>query len=276
MAGDSIVPKPEPEHEKEGFQAFFECWISEQNQNLEDLVVASKRHQNKAADDNGDDDQVLLSSLVEGVMKHYESYYNAKSQWVEQDALEMLSPPWTSSLEHAFLWLGGWRPSMAFHLLYSKSGMQLEACFAELMRGSSLSTGDLGDLSQCQLTMVDKLQRRTIEEEKHVSEKMAKLQETMADTAMVELSHVVSEMMRNNNGHEEGIDDQEKRIESTLASKEEGLEKILHKADDLRLRTLNNITQILSSIQAVHFLIAAAELHLRLHDWGKMKDASRY
>ncbi|XP_062009602.1 protein DELAY OF GERMINATION 1-like [Rosa rugosa] len=270
MAGDGIAPEPEPEHEKEGFQAFFECWLSEQNQDLEDLVVASKRHQ------NCDDDQVLLSSLVEGVMKHYECYYNAKSQWAKQDALEMLSPPWTSSLEDAFLWLGGWRPSMAFHLLYSKSGMQLEACFAELMRGSSLSTGDLGDLSQCQLTMMDKLQRRTIQEEKHLSEKMAKLQETMADTTMVELSHVVSEMMRNNNGHEEGIDDHENRVESTLDSKEEGLEKILHKADDLRLRTLNNITQILSPIQAVHFLIAAAELHLRLHDWGKMKDASRY
>ncbi|XP_004289493.1 PREDICTED: transcription factor HBP-1b(c1)-like [Fragaria vesca subsp. vesca] len=264
MTGDNIAP------EMNGFQAFFESWLSEQDQHLQDLIIASKQHQKRAADD---DDRVLLSSLVERVVKHYEQYYNKKSQWAKQDVLRMLSPPWRSSLEDAFLWIGGWRPSMAFHLLYSKSGLQLEASFAELMRGLRLSTGDLGDLSHCQLTMVDKVQRRTIEDEKHLSEKMAKLQETVADATLVELAHEATEMMRNNEVHEGGADDHMERVESTLASKEEGLEKILHKADDLRMKTLRNITQILSPLQAVHFLIAAAELHLRVHDWGKKKDA---
>ncbi|XP_004288481.1 PREDICTED: TGACG-sequence-specific DNA-binding protein TGA-2.1-like [Fragaria vesca subsp. vesca] len=255
--------------ENDGFQAFFKCWIAEQNQHLDDLVVASK-----AADYNGDHDQVLLSSLVERVLKHYEQYYNAKFQWAKQEVLSMLSPPWRSSLEDAFLWIGGWRPSMAFHLLYSKSGLHPEDCSAELMRGLRFSnTGDLGDLSQWQLTMVDELQRRTIQEEKHISEKMAKLQETLADNPLVELSHLATDKMRkNNNVHEEGGDDHMERVESTLASKEEGLEKILHKADDLRITTLKNITQILSPLQAVHFLIAAAELNLRVHDWGIKKD----
>ncbi|KAK9950249.1 hypothetical protein M0R45_005750 [Rubus argutus] len=258
--------EPEPELE-ESFHTFFECWISEQNQHLDDLTVASKRHQSNGGDD---DNQVLLSELVERVVKHYEHYYEEKSRWAKQDVLAMLSPTWTSSLEDAFLWIGDWRPSMEFHLLYSKCGLQLEAALAELMRG--LRSGDLGDLSPSQLTNVDQLQRRTIEEEKHITEKMAKLQETVADTTMVELSHVATEMMRNI--AQEGVDDHEERVESALASKEEGFEKILHKADDLRLRTLKSITQILSPIQAVHFLIAAAELHLRLHDWGKKKDAS--
>lgn len=267
MTQDDITAENELELEKESFQTFFECWLSEQNQLLDDLIVASKRHQSNGADD---ENQVSLSELVERVVKHYEHYYEEKSRSAKQDVLAMLSPPWTSSLEHAFLWIGGWRPSMAFHLLYSESGLQLEAGFAELMRG--LSSGDLGDLSRSQLTNVDKFQRRTIKEEKHITEKMAKLQETVADTTMVELSHVATEMMRNI-AHE-GVDDHEERVESTLASKKEAMEKILHKADDLRLRTLKSITQILSPIQAVHFLIAAAELHLRLHDWGKKKDAS--
>ena len=259
--------------ELESFQTFFERWLSEQNQHLHHLILASQHNQSNSKNNNNaedEDDPVLLGVLVERVVKHYETYYEVKSRWAEQDVLAMLSPTWTSSLEDAFLWIGDWRPSMEFHLLYSKSGLQLEAALAELMRG--LRSGDLGNLSPSQLTNVDQLQRRTIEEEKHITEKMAKLQETVADTTMVELSHVATEMMRNI--AQEGVDDHEERVESALASKEEGFEKILHKADDLRLRTLKGITQILSPIQAVHFLIAAAELHLRLHDWGKKKDAS--
>ncbi|KAL2469944.1 3-dehydrosphinganine reductase TSC10A [Abeliophyllum distichum] len=83
---------------------------------------------------------------------------------------------WRSSLEDAFLWIGGWWPSMTFHLLYSKSGLQLEARLAEFIRG--LSTGDLGDLSPCQLQLVNELQKNTIMKEKDSTEKYAKLQET--------------------------------------------------------------------------------------------------
>jgi hypothetical protein len=45
-----------------------------------------------------------------------------------------------------------------------------------------------------------------------------------------------------------------------------------HLAFDLLLRALKGVLEILTPIQAVHFLIAAAELHSRLHDWGKKKD----
>ncbi|KAL7255255.1 hypothetical protein ACSBR1_009418 [Camellia fascicularis] len=42
------------------------------------------------------------------------------------------------------------------------------------------------------------------------------------------------------------------------------------------LRTLKEVVDILSAIQAVHFLITAAELHLRLHEWGKKSDANNH
>ena len=73
---------------------------------------------------------------------------------------------------------------MAFHLLYSKSGLQLEDQLADFIRG--LSTGDLGDLSPTQLNQVDKLHSKTIKEERNISEKMAKHQETVADSSVVE------------------------------------------------------------------------------------------
>ncbi|CAN1301302.1 Protein DOG1-like 1 [Linum perenne] len=58
-----------------------------------------------------------------------------------------------------------------------------------------------------------------------------------------------------------------------LMAKEKKMEEILQLADDLRLSTLRLIiVEILTPIQAVHFLIAIAELHLRFHDWGKQRD----
>lgn len=256
--------------ERENFHRFFEFWLVEQDQDLHDLISVANDHQ-RISEDN--DAKAVLGSLIERVMKRYEHYYRAKSMWTKRDVLGMLSPSWLSSLEDAFLWIGGWRPSMAFHLLYSKSGLQVEARLGDLIRG--MVTGDLADLSPEQMTRVDALQRRTISEEKEITEKMAKHQETVADSSMVELSHVVTDFMRS--GGEAGrYGDEVKRekVESTLAPKEKGLEVLLQRSDDLRLKTLKAIVEVLTPIQTVHFLIAAAELHLRLHEWGSMRDAS--
>ncbi|KAL9158705.1 hypothetical protein ABFS82_08G087000 [Erythranthe guttata] len=185
----------------------------------------------------------------------------------------MFNPSWRSSLEDAFLWIGGWRPSMAFHLLYSKSGLQLEArAIDDLILG--LTNGDLSDLSTGQLGRVDALQKVTLREEKEITEKLAKLQETVADSSMVELSHAVSELIQEEAG--DRVAEQEGRVEAALAPKEEGLVGVLEKADELRMKTLKGVIDILSPTQGVHFLIAAAELHLRVHDWGKKRDARHH
>ncbi|CAN1335792.1 Protein DOG1-like 3 [Linum perenne] len=156
-------------------------------------------------------------------------------------------------------------PSMAFHLLYSKSGLQLETNLQDLIRG--ITTADLSDISASQFRRIDELQAATIREEKLITEKMAKVQESVADFNMVDLSHTMSEMIRS--GADERMKDQ---VDSALTTKEKKLEEILRVADELRLATLRAIVDVLTPIQAVHFLIAVAELHLRVHDWGKRRD----
>lgn len=245
------------ENEK-SFHNTFESWLVKQNEDLDQLVRASK----------DDSNETMLSSIIHKGVKHYEEYYREKSRYANSDILGMLHPSWRSNLENAFLWIGGWRPSMAFHLLYSKSGMQLEPNLHDLIRG--FTRGDLGILSGDQIGKIDELQRQTIREERKLSENLAKVQESVADTSMVELSHVVSELMREETGQ---VDEQEEKINTNIAHKEESLLDLLKKADDLRLRTIKEILKILTPVQAVHFLIAAAELHLRIHEWGKKKDA---
>ncbi|XP_057795025.1 protein DELAY OF GERMINATION 1-like [Salvia miltiorrhiza] len=121
------------------------------------------------------------------------------------------------------------------------------------------------DLTAEQLGLIDKLQRSTVAEEWRISKKVAKQQESVADAEMVELSQA-------NRAEDDGEGIIGRRIKSAIRVKEEGFQKVLQSADDLRLGTLKAVVGILSPIQAVHFLIAAGELHLSLHEWGRDKD----
>ncbi|KAH6785770.1 hypothetical protein C2S53_014626 [Perilla frutescens var. hirtella] len=248
---------------QDNFEEFYREWRDEQKQQLDNLVFASNNSQPPQTDSSS------LSVLVAGVVAHYERYYKTKSKCAKADVLLLLSPPWTTSLEDAFIWVGGWRPTTAFHLLYSKSGLQFVAKFEAVESGAAASPIDLGDLSSEQVHLIDTLQRRTIVEERKISEKLAKQQERVADAEMVELSHDVNELSR-----VEGDDTSfvTGRIKSTLKLKEEGFHKILQSADDLRLGTIKAVVDILTPMQAVHFLIAAAELQLSLRDWGREKE----
>ncbi|KAB2006707.1 hypothetical protein ES319_D11G365900v1 [Gossypium barbadense] len=91
---------------------------------------------------------------------------------------------------------------------------------------------------------------------------------------MVKLTHMVSEMMRRGDGYEEGVG-VEVEVELAMELKKEGLKEMLRRADDLRLKTLKALIDIMTPSQGVHYLIAAAELHLRIHEWGKVRDGKR-
>lgn len=242
------------------FQEFFDLWIIEQSNLLEELVQACPE---------GSDSHVerILIPLIEREIKHYELYYNTKTDWAKRHVFDTLHPCWMSNFEDAFLWIGGWRPSTAFQLLYSKSGLQIQAVLDDFLEG--LPQLDLGGLSAAQLHELDELQVKTIMEERDTTEKMAKVQDTVADSSMVEWSHNLSEMERATEGEDGVLGNQ---VESNAGVKEAGLVEILKRADALRLRTLKEIIKILSPIQSAHFLIAAAELHLRVHDLGKSRD----
>nr|GEV31655.1 reverse transcriptase domain-containing protein [Tanacetum cinerariifolium] len=135
------------------------------------------------------------------------------------------------SLEDAFSWIAGWRPTTMIHLLYSKPSHQLYARLDDSVQ-NYFSTG------------------------------------------VVDLSSTASEILRKNNDGDEEIKENVQTLNSLLGSKEDKLEEVLHMADGLRMETLKSIVEILTLLQAVRFLIAAAKLHLRLHDCGQKRDTA--
>ncbi|XP_071687726.1 protein DOG1-like 3 [Rutidosis leptorrhynchoides] len=249
-------------HRNHNFHRFFDWWLGELNINLQHLISAAN-HQH-----NFEDDSVLLP-LIDKVVGHYENYYKVKSNGAKRDVISMFAPTWLTSLENSLLWIAGWRPTTAIHLLYSKSGIQLEAKLADLV---PVLTDDLSDLSIIQINRIDELHKETIREERIISESLALMQESVADTLMVDLSNSISEKMRNDKDDDGEIRDIDLEVELMFNLKKGELEEVLHKADSLRIETLKAVVAILTPIQVVYFLIAAAELHLRIHDWGQKMD----
>ncbi|KAB2623586.1 hypothetical protein D8674_038878 [Pyrus ussuriensis x Pyrus communis] len=59
-------------------------------------------------------------------MAHYAEYYRVKSLATERDTLFVFVAPSATTLERSLYWIGGWRPTTAFHLIYSESSIHFE------------------------------------------------------------------------------------------------------------------------------------------------------
>ncbi|KAG1337999.1 protein DOG1-like 4 [Cocos nucifera] len=248
--------------EQEIFAHFFECWLGQLDRDLQALLAADVPSLDPQHQPHGDanSNEHQLRSLVDMVKGHYEYYHRAKSASARRDVLAIFSPAWASSTEKLFLWAGGWRPSAAFQILYSESGRPVEPC---PVQGVLRDDDDLGGLSASQLERVDGLQRRTIESEKKISEEEAEAQELVAWPQMVEISHEITVSGREVAAMEEG-----------LVGAKEAMRRVLERADQLRLETIESVVGILNPRRAVQFLAAAGKLLLRVHEFGKAVDAA--
>ncbi|XP_061370763.1 protein DOG1-like 4 [Gastrolobium bilobum] len=184
--------------------------------------------------------------LIDKVMSHHEDYYRAKSLAAEKDPLNVFVSPWATTLERSLHWITGWRPTTAFHLIYTESSVLFESRIVDILRG--IRTGDLGDLSPTQFRRVSELQCDTVKEENAITEELSEWQDSACD------------MM----GPRADINEKIGRLVS-----------IIRKADDLRLRTLRSVVGLLSPQQAIEFLIASAELLVGIRGWGLNHDRPR-
>ncbi|XP_051152321.1 protein DOG1-like 3 [Andrographis paniculata] len=184
--------------------------------------------------------------LVHKTVDHYSGYYQAKSAAAKHDALAFFAPPWTTALERSLLWIGGWRPTTASHLLYTESSILFESQVADILRG--VHTGNLGDLSPAQFQRVSELQCATVGHENDISDELSDWQDNACDVV---------------------------GMCGDIESKMERLAAILDKADQLRLKTIKSLVELLTPQQAAELLVAAAELHFGIRAWGIQHDGNR-
>lgn len=251
-----MAPVVGPHHVR--YDDFYNSWTQKQ----EDLM---KQLKDALDSDIKEDD---LQKLISTVEDHYDLYYDMKDDAAQQDILQVVTPPWKSPLERAFLWFGGWRPSMAFQLLYALAGRQIEVELAEVLEG--IDTPTLASLSASQLSQISELQSSTCKEEEIIGDSMALLQQSIADEPLLSLSQA------------DGIQRQSADEDLKKAVKEKliKLEESSIQADALRRRTLKKVLNILTTLQRAQYLVAAAQLQIALRHLGEKlntdKEASLY
>ncbi|KAL2331347.1 hypothetical protein Fmac_018928 [Flemingia macrophylla] len=209
----------------ERFAEFYEKWFKELQRVAQELRESRK------------------VEVMEKVVRHHQKYYDHKALAAESEPLTVLLSPWATALERSLHWISGWRPTTAFHLVYTESSLRFESHIVDILQGHR--TGDLGDLSPAQLRRVSDLQCVTVKEENALTEELSEWQDS------------VSEIM----GPGADINEKIRR-----------LEPIIKRADNLRLTTLLSVVALLSPHQAIEFVIASAELLVGIRGWGLNHD----
>ncbi|WMV39647.1 hypothetical protein MTR67_033032 [Solanum verrucosum] len=198
------------------FQRFYDTWFDQ-------LIEIVRQLSQVPRPATSDQHRELHQQLVQKVVSHIYEYYRVKSLAAKNDILSVYSAPWSTSLERSLHWIAGWRPTTAFHLIYTESSILFESHIIDILRG--LRYGDLGDLSPDQLAR---------------------------DSA----SEILGLM-------------------GDIEGKMEKLVEILEKADKLRMKTIENLVELLTPQQAIEFLISSAHLQFGIRRWGINHDRQR-
>ncbi|KAK4733161.1 hypothetical protein R3W88_007422 [Solanum pinnatisectum] len=229
----------------------YNSWMNNQQEELKklqnDIVRARKNELN--------DDE--LNALLRKMVNNFQEYANGRSRLARVDVSPFFAPTWCTPLENSVLWIGGCRPSSFIRLIYALSGIEIESHIAEYLQGMKI--GDFGELSGKQITMIDKLQREIILEERRFSSRLAILQEDVVDQPFAMAARIYDT--------ERG----ENEIEP-LNKHGEDMSNLLEEADELRMKTLKEILGILTPIQGVEYLAAAKRIRLCLQQWGKKRE----
>ncbi|CAD6229755.1 unnamed protein product [Miscanthus lutarioriparius] len=272
------------------YESCYRHWIAGQEAGLAELEAASA---NAAA---GRATDAELRAVVERCILGYQDYATRRRALSREDGAAFFAPPWCTAFENSVLWLGGCRPSLTVRLLYNLSGEGLEAQVEELLGGlrhGVVPTGALG-ITSAQLLLINDLHIRTVHQENALSDRLATLQEDVADRPLLPIVRQRGELaaaaarqgaraargtcdgaVRRLGAAGPGGGADAEAVDAALDSYEAALSRLLVEADELRMATARALaTEILTPRQAVEMLAASKHLHLSVRDWTRRREAA--
>lgn len=242
--------------DREAQHSCFQKWMKLQQEDLLELI-----HNNSSSSSSSTGSRDFeLKQLMEKSIKHFQDYVDARRHLARRDVTSYLAPTWCTTLESSMLWISGCRPSSFIRLLYAMSGNKIESYLSNYLQGNT--SLHLNGISPLQMNSINELQRKTIKLEDRLSNKLASLQEEIADQPFAIIANEVG-----------NIDELCREAEEALDRHAKSLMNVVEEADKLRMETLKELVMnILNPIQAVDFLIASKKLHLCINAWGKTRD----
>ncbi|XP_038883466.1 protein DELAY OF GERMINATION 1-like [Benincasa hispida] len=235
-------------------------WMKLQEDTQGELFEALNAVQNRASS-NQEETERELTKLVDKSIEQFQDYIDRRMQLAKKDVSAFFAPVWCSARETSLLWIAGCRPSVFIRLAYSLTGHDLETRLMEFLQGMKSMEELAGELSPKQMEQLDSLQRRTIKEEERLTSELARVQEEMVDQTVV---GIAMKTIKEKGGSEE--------LERALEKQDGELLRLIQQADRLRIRTLNEVTEIFRPLQAVWFLAISKKLHLSVREWGQQSD----
>ncbi|KAL5576517.1 hypothetical protein UlMin_018216 [Ulmus minor] len=226
-------------------------WMKTQEEDLSELLQTLNLNSNNEAE---------LTQLAQKAVKQFQYYIDERYQLACNDVPPFFAPTWCSPWENSLLWIGGCRPSSFFRLIYVLVGLEIESQLTEILQGTLL-TGALGKMSSKQLVLVDCLRRKTISEEESLTSMVAGLQEDIADQPVAVIATGLCRL-----GELTG------EVDKVLDEHEKAMVGVLEGADKLRMNTFKELLNVLTPLQAIHFIAASKKLHLCVHEWGNKRD----
>ncbi|KAL7147884.1 hypothetical protein ABFS83_06G139400 [Erythranthe nasuta] len=224
------------EFTNQSFEAFQSRWLIGQEHHLHDLLQIIESG-------DGENEQ-RCKNLIDDNISHYKQYFQAKTRLVRQDVFLVLAPTWISSLERAHLWIGGFRPRLAFLIVIN----------------------NVLDLTEDQTRRISKGLEEIKEEENELTNEFDKVQERMISSSVVELAR---QMGRPRNGV------WDHSMETAVDMLRVSIEDVVEYADFLRRKSGVIILEILNPTQCLRFLAAAAKLQINLRRLGMQRDERR-
>ncbi|KAF5474538.1 hypothetical protein F2P56_006429 [Juglans regia] len=169
----------------------------------------------------------LANSQKSACIEHFQDYADKRSQLAHNDVSAFFAPAWCTNWENSLLWLAGCRPSQYIRLVYALCGLEIEVHLSEFLQGTSSSSANLGYLSSKQLHPINMLQGKTLRSEEKLTNRMATLQEDVADHPIVGIAKGLSQVGEMNG-----------EVDRALDKHEQAMVGVLEEAGRLRLNTL--------------------------------------
>ncbi|KAJ4733006.1 transcription factor-like protein [Rhynchospora pubera] len=206
-------------------EAFFTEWVRQEESLVSSLLAAILSN-----------DLAHQSRLVSLAVAHIEAFYLHKSRLAEQDVVQAFYPRYLTPFERTFLWLGGFKPSLAFKFIPPEP-----------------ASSD---------TIVH-LRRSILAEERDMSKQMAALQESLAARELLEAIRIFDHRRNGDNS-----------MERAATEVGDGLRELLASADRLRLCTLRAIMEalVIKPADVAIFVANAMKFHLNVRRFGLQCD----
>ncbi|XP_016504323.1 protein DOG1-like 3 [Nicotiana tabacum] len=235
-------------------ESLYETWMNLQREELTELEHAVTQARNGHMNDQE------LTKLIQKITNNFQEYSNNRKRLAQIDASPFFAPTSCTPLENSVLWIGGCRPSSFIRFIYALCGIEIESHLTEFLQGTKI--GEFGELTAKQISMVDELQGKTIKEERELCSRLASLQEHIVDQP------VASKLKKDNVDEGNYCENADELLDEHIHE----MATVVEEADDLRMKTLQEITSLLTPAQAVEYLAAAKRMRLCFQQWGKKRD----